>query len=539
MPGSANDFYDASIAANGLTWTVSYIDESVTNVVFGPASGVTSGSFAIPTSGPQATNGFYQVQLSAVDILGRAATNIANVYPVPAALSSNWSSFYPFSSGAQDASNNFNGTLKNGASIVNDPARGNVLNLSPLPSEYVNLPAGAGAAQTISGWVKWGGGSSWQRIFDFGQSPNNFFYLTAADNTGYPQCAITPDLAVYNQVIESPVALPVSQWVPFVVVMDGKEGILYLNGAAVAVNNSVNLLPSDLDPTNVNLGKSEFPADPYFNGRLSDVRLNSAAVPLAQLLAPLPAIMQPSDLSLFAGGSPIDFSGTATDYTGAPLTANAYSWSGEFYSNGVGYAAFGPLTGVTNGTYLVPDNAAIITNIFYRIYLTVNDTNGYQQSVSTDVLPETSQLTFATVPAALPVSLDGQILSTPASLAAVVGMSQQISAPSPQVDSGTNLSFVLWSDGGAETHDILVPPTNAVFTASYVQPGIGIASSGVGMLSLNWPQWASGLALYSTTNLSPPVSWSPVNGTLVSSNGWVILSVPITNGSCFYHLQPP
>ena len=537
--GSALDFYDNSISATALTWTVSYVNAGVTNVVYGPVKNLANGSFVIPASGSQATNGFYQVQLAATDILGRAATNVVNIYPLPATLSSSWASFYPFTNGAQDVSNNFNGTLKNGASIVNDSVRGNVLNLLPLAGEYVSLPAGAGNAQTISGWVKWSGGNAWQRIFDFGQGPNNFFYLTAADNTGYPQCAITPDLAVYNQVIESPVALPVNQWVPFAVVVNGREGILYLNGTAIAVNNSVNLLPSDLDSTNVNLGKSEFSADPYFNGRLSDVRLNSAAVSAAQMLAPLPNIVAPSALSLFAGGSPVDYLGTATDYLGNPLSTNAFSWSAQFYSNGVAYAVFGPLSGITNGVYVVPNNAATITNIFYRLYLTITDTNGYQQSVSTDVLPQTSQLAFATVPSGLPLSLDGQSLSTPASLTAVVGMSRQISAPSPQAYAGTNLSFVLWSDGGAATHNILVPPTNAVFTASYVQPGVGITSSGTGMVNLSWPQWASGLALYSSTNLAPPVSWSLVTGTLVNSNGWVILSAPLINTNCFYRLQSP
>jgi hypothetical protein len=536
--GNARDFYDDAIAANALTWTVDYIGGGVTNIVYGPVRGLTTGSFSIPASGAQATNGFYQVQLSAADIVGRAATNFVNIYPVPSTLSTSWASFYPFTSGAQDASNNFNGTLKNGASITTDSTRGKVLNLLPALSEYVNLPSGAGNAETVSGWVKWSGGNAWQRIFDFGQSTSDFFYLTAADNTGYPQCAITADLAIYNQVIESPVAIPANQWVPFAVVMNGREGILYLNGTAVAVNNSVNLLPSDLDSTNVNLGKSEFSADPYFNGRLSDVRLNSGPVSLSQMLAPFPDIVAPADLSLFDGGSPIAFNGTATDYTGTPLSTNAFSWTGEFYSNGVAYAAFGPMTGITNGSYVVPANAATITNIFYRIYLTVTDTNGYQQSVSTDVLPQTSQLSFATIPAALPLSLDGQSLSTPASLTEVVGMSHQISAPSPQVVSGTNFSFVLWSDGGAATHNIPVPPTNAVFTASYIQPGVNIVSGGSGTVTLSWPQW-SGLALYSATNLAPPVSWSSVNGTLANSNGWIILSVPLTNASCFYRLQSP
>jgi hypothetical protein len=504
----------------------------------GPVSGVLASSFSIPAGGVAATNGFYQVTLAAVDATGRAATNAVSIYPVAAATPAVWSSYYPFTSGAQDASNRFNGTLRNGASIVSDLVRGNVLGLQPLTSQYVSLPAGAGAAQTVSGWVKWNGGNPWQRIFDFGQNIGDYFFLTTSDGAGLPQCAITPQSAVYVQALESPVAMPVGQWTHVAVAMDGREGILYLNGSAVAVNNSVNLLPSDLAPTNCNFGKSQFPADPTFNGRLSAMRLNSATVPLARIIAPLPAITQPAGGSLFAGGSPLNFAGTATDYSGVPLSTNAFAWAGEFHSNSVAYASFGPLMGVTNGAYLVPANAAIITNIFYRVNLVVTDTNGYQSAASADVGPQTSQLTFDTVPPGLQLTLDGQALATPASLAAVDGMNHSVVAPSPQAQSGTNYQFVVWSDGGSAAHTLAVPDTNANFTASYLQPVLG-AGATAGGLSLSWPQWAGAMNLYSTTNLAPPIAWSPVAITQAIANGWLTVQLPATNGNVFYHLQLP
>src|SRR6185312_12026632 len=100
--------------------------------------------------------------LTAVDTAGRAATNSANIFPSPASPWSGWVSYYPFTSSGQDASNHFNGTFKNGASIVSDPVRGNVLNLASTSSQYVSLPVGAAAAETVSGWVKWNGGALWQ-----------------------------------------------------------------------------------------------------------------------------------------------------------------------------------------------------------------------------------------------------------------------------------------------------------------------------------------------------------------------------------------
>ncbi len=386
--------------------------------------------------------------------------------------------------------------------------------------------------------MKWNGGNSWQRIFDFGNSTSQFFFLTPSDAANLPQIGITPSASVYLQTIESPVTVPVGQWTHVAVVMDGHQGILYLNGNAVAVNNSVNLLPSDIGATNCYFGRSQFPADPYFNGRLSALRLDSAALSLSQIISPRPVLTQPTEDSLFAGGQPLTFAGVATDYSGALLSSNVFSWTGEFHSNGLTYAAFGPLAGITNGNYIVPTNAATITNIFYRVNLTVIGTNGYQQTVSQDVVPQTTQLSFATIPAGVQLSLDGQALSTPTTLTAVTGMSRQLSAPSYENASGSNNPFVLWSDGGAMTHNILVPATNATFTASYLQPSLG-ANFGAGAVNLSWPQWAAALKLYSATNLSPPVFWSPVAVEPVSSNGFFNVQLPALDENIFYRLQLP
>ena len=56
--------------------------------------------------------------------------------------------------------------------------------------------------------------------------------------------------------------LATDQWTQVAVVMDGRQGMLYLNGNAVAVNNSVDLLPSDIGATNCGLaGASSPPTD--------------------------------------------------------------------------------------------------------------------------------------------------------------------------------------------------------------------------------------------------------------------------------------
>ena len=536
--GGANDFYDNTIPASGLTWTINFINGGVTNTVFGPSGGMASGTFNIPATGAAATNGCYQVILVAVDSVGRAATNSVSIYPLTTTLSSGWSSLYPFTNGFQDVNGLYNGTPKNGASIQSDAVRGNVLNLAGLADQYVNLPPGVGAAQTVSGWIKWSGGASWQRIFDFGSNPNQFFYLTPADNNNLAQVAITPDLAVYNQVLESPAAMPLNQWTHMAVVMNGREGLLYLNGQAVAVNNSVNLLPSDIGATNCNFGKSQFSTDPYFTGRMSDLSLNSSALPVGIMIGPVATILQPAAGALFAGGQTVNFAGSGTTYSGSGLPSNSFTWSVEFHSNDVTSVVLGPLTGVTNGAFVVPNNGPLSTNLFYRIWLTVIDTNGYQQRVSLDLAPQVSVLNFDTVPSGLQLSLDGAAYSTPSNITLVAGYTRTLSAPTPQVLSGTNYNFVLWSDGGSVSHSISVPPTNSSLIAAYVFPNLEINTT-VSNISLSWPAWAAPLGLYSSTNLNPPVDWVLVTNSTGLSNNQNILQLPLTGQNNFFKLQGP
>jgi len=533
--GSATDFMSVPLAASNLTWQIDFINGGATNVVMSPVAGLSEGVYTVPAN---VTNGLYRVVLTAADNLGRKATNFVSVYVSATAGSNAWSSFYPLTSNALDASNNFNGTLVNGASFVNDPTRGNVLNLSSASKQYVKLATGAGSAQTVSGWVKWNGGSNWQRIFDLSKNNNCFFDLTPCNTSTQLQCAITPDYASYKRTIDAPGPLPIGQWVHVAVTLNGREGILYLNGDAVAVNNSVNLLPSDIAGTNCVLGRSQFSADPYFDGRLSALRLNSRVLSRAELVAPQPIILQPTNTTKFAGGTSLGFAGSARDYSGAMLAPSAFLWSGELHSNGLTYAAFGPWTGATNGAYLVPTNAATITNVFYRINLTVTDTNDNQQTISADVQPRTSLLSFATVPPGLNITLDGQSLTASTSVVAVAGMSRMVGTPSPQFQGGTNFPFVLWSDGGAQSHYLTVPTTNAIYTASFVQPTMDIGSSD-GELDLLWPGWAAPMTLEFTTNLTPPVVWSELGVPIISTNGMLGVHFPMTNTSQFYRLKLP
>ena len=191
---------------------------------------------------------------------------------------------YEFNVGAEDWNRRFNATLLNGASVVNDVTRGNVLNLSGA-SQYLNLPLVATNFQTFAAWVKWNGGASWQRVFDFGADTEHWCFFTPKNGAGQMEFAITAAASVYVQNIQGATTFPTNTWTHLAVALDGRQAQLFLNGKTIGVNNSVNLLPSDISATRAWVGRSQFAADAFFAGRVDSIKLDSRALSLVEVSA--------------------------------------------------------------------------------------------------------------------------------------------------------------------------------------------------------------------------------------------------------------
>ena len=129
-------------------------------------------------------------------------------------------------------------------------------------------------------------------------------------------------------------------------------------------------------------------------------------------------------------------------------------------------------------------------------------------------------------------------MNTPTSVVKVVGMTRALSAPSPQNLSGSNYDFVVWSDGGAQTHNVNVPTNATTYTASFVQPSLTM-SNGQSSLTLQWPTWAAPFSVWSTTNLAPPTTWSQATNEPATNAGSLLLNLSATNESRFFRLQFP
>lgn len=221
--------------------------------------------------------------------------------------------------------------------------------------------------------------------------------------------------------------------------------------------------------TNAQLGDNGAQFRARVSNPFGSVTSNAATLTVTTNQAPSATITSPAHLSTYAAGQTINYSGTATDPEDGTLGASRFSWTIVFHHDTHTHPFLGPINGVTSGSFVVPDTGETAANVFYRIQLTVTDSANIQTTTFVDILPQTASITLQTLPPGLTVTLDGQPMATPLTITSVVGMRRMIGVPTPQTSGATTYStFGGWSDGGAQTHEIVTPTAGATYTAQLV-----------------------------------------------------------------------
>ena len=230
---------------------------------------------------------FYVV--SAIDTSGEsAASNVVRV-----ALPGELRAQLPLDAGsgttAVDASSHGqDGTLIGGASWGDGRNGGRALLLDGQTG-HLALPAGVVSDLgdfSIALWVYWNVEATNTRVFDFGSSDIGYAALIPRDAQGRLRFMITGTTYFGEQSISAGSALPTGRWVHVAVTLSGTHGALYVDGAAAGSSDSIVFAPFQLGSTTQNwLGRSQYGADPFFNGRLQDLRLYAGALTAAQVAA--------------------------------------------------------------------------------------------------------------------------------------------------------------------------------------------------------------------------------------------------------------
>jgi glucose/arabinose dehydrogenase len=126
-----------------------------------------------------------------------------------------------------------------------------------------------------------------------------------------------------------------------------------------------------------------------------------------------------------------------------------------------------------SGQFTIPTGGETSPIVWYRVHLTITDSDGQSTEVVRDVTPVTTQLNLASVPTGATLRLDVQTVTTPATLTRVVGIQTSLDAPPLQRIGGDWFGFPRLSGGPPAGQALTVPPGGATYTVRY-QPVVPV-----------------------------------------------------------------
>ncbi len=495
----------------------------------------------------------------------------ADGWPV---LTNDWSAFYTFDVDAREHLALYNGTLRSGAVITNDPARGNVLSLDGV-SQYISLPNPVANASTFSAWVNWNGGATSQHLFDFGSNTSKYLYLSPRASSGKMRFAISTSGSGGEQGIEASSAMPTGSWCHVAVSLEGSQGllqgskaILYLDGIPAGSNTSLSIRPWQLLARSNYIGRSQSPTDPFFSGEVDSVRIFGRALTGAEirdLAYAHPALAHRYSFTSSARDSigmahgslmgnatvtngALRLDGAAGDYVNLPggLASGSSSATVEFW------ATFG-----TNGNWARVFDFGNISGTIGQNFLFFTphtSTGGQRLGLSTG---------SGTVNFDVPGTFDNQTLhvvcvTDPRSgYSAIYTNGMLESALSNALPALTGVSsawsFIgrslfsadAWLNGTIDELRIydgrLTPAEIAVNDvtgpdALALPVGLSCSNSDAGLV-FTWPAWAVGFVLESTPALGPSAVWTPiVAAPALGNNVWGV-TLGLGDSAGYYRLR--
>ncbi|MBC7783065.1 MAG: PQQ-dependent sugar dehydrogenase, partial [Burkholderiales bacterium] len=242
--------------------------------------------------------------------------------------------------------------------------------------------------------------------------------------------------------------------------------------------------------------------------------------------APVPAIATPSSSLNWKVGDTISFSGSATDPDSGALPASSLLWSlVVVHANDIDLTSthehvVQTFIGVSSGSFIAPDHEY---PSWIELRLTAVDSSNASASVTRRIDPLTAAVTLASNPAGAGLSFGSVAGAAPLVRTLIAGSITTISAPAQYVSGGQTYFFTGWSDGGALTHDIAAPLTNATITANYALPAAPAAPSNLvatpistSQVNLAWTDNATNESGYKIERRIGAGAWTPVTTTLAN-----------------------
>ena len=187
-------------------------------------------------------------------------------------------------------------------------------NFMQVPYRLASLPE-----MTICAWLfQRDRSTSWQRLFDFGNGTDQYFFLTPY--SGSDMRVVLKDGGDEQMITTTRLA---SSWHHVAVTLDADSICLYVDGELVASSADITIRPADFQPVNCYIGRSQFSADPLMKANIDDFRIYNYALSASELAEVMTELESGIDDILYSGSdSPV----VSTEYyslSGTRLSAPA------------------------------------------------------------------------------------------------------------------------------------------------------------------------------------------------------------------------
>ena len=229
---------------------------------------------------------------------------------------------------------------------------------------------------------------------------------------------------------------------------------------------------------------------------------------------PTATISTPAPTLKWRVGDSISFSGSATDTQDSSIPASGLSWKLNLQHCSVldptscHTHLIQTFDGVAGGSFSAPDHEY---PLYLELTLTATDSGGLTDSKTVRLDPQTVNLTFQSNPSGLQLAVGSTSQTTPFTRSVIIGSANSVSATSPQTLGGQSYTFSSWSDGGAQTHNVVAGATAATYTATY--------AAGPPVTSLKAAYSFDGVTGTSVTDVSGNNNTGTISGAIAVAGG--------------------
>lgn len=183
------------------------------------------------------------------------------------------------------------------------------LMLPPAVTHYSDM--------TVSTWVNVTGKKAWQRIFDFGNGTEQYFFLTP--NNGSRMSVVMKNGGDEQRLTTKTLQ---SGWHHVAVTLSSDAVTLYVDGEQAATTTDITIRPADFMPVRCYIGRSQFAADPLLTGSIADLRIYNGALTAEDIK------------NVMGGGEPDAIQPVKTDNSSARL-GRTYTIGGQLVKDGM------------------------------------------------------------------------------------------------------------------------------------------------------------------------------------------------------------